>query len=693
MILVRALIAIAFFSASAVQADGIDEERYGKKTSQLNRLLERAGFKEISKSYALVIGVSDFDHFENLPTKNDPLRVADHLINEADFDMVHVLTGDKVTDGRVEQLLLDKFRMLVDENDRFLIYWSGHGVTIGTGGGAVGFLPTMESRPESISSMIAMADLHNWSKFVDANHVLFLLDSCFSGLVGAVTQSDSIEAISRDQMAGKGKHLISAGGATEQTIAIDELGGSIFTHALLKGLRGSADSRNELGQDNLVTVSELKAYISLEVGRLRRVYGWKHKITPQLRDTIGSDGEFFFPIAAAFPDAESIEQSGRGQIFTQSATTTGTSRVLSELEALGYAPDQISRVMSLLDDLKSKSQDFSRKIKVGFVFVGPIDDNGWTARHNAGRIALEEHFEEFATTAFVENVPEGPDAERILTAMAEDGADLIFTTSFGYMDPTIKVAQKYPDVKFEVATAYKRSDNVGNFDARHYEGRAIQGLIAGHITKTNKIGYIASFPIPEVIRGINASFLHAKKASPDVTMEIVWSYTWFDPSKEADAALALIDSGVDVILQHTDSTAPHAVAAEAGHVATFGHQSDMAEYAPYPRVASLITNWAPYYIHRAQAVMDSNWESADNWPGIGEGVIQIGEITEMVPIEVKEEALRLRDSIGDGSYHPFTGPLRRQDGSLWLAEGEVASDAALLGMDFLLDGLVAAIPN
>ena len=332
-------------------------------------------------------------------------------------------------------------------------------------------------------------------------------------------------------------------------------------------------------------------------------------------------------------------------------------------------------------------------VKVGFIYVGPIGDGGWTFEHNEGRLAVEEEFGDQVETVYQESVPEGADAERALTQMALQGADLIFTTSFGYMDQTVAVAEKFPDVKFEHATGYKRADNVGTYSARFYEGRAVQGLIAGNLTESNRIGYIASFPIPEVIRGINSAYIHAKKANPDVEFSIVWAYTWFDPAKEADAAKALIEQGADVILQHTDSTAPQAAAAEAGDVYTFGQASDMAEYAPMPRVSSIIDNWAPYYIERVGAVIDCTWESDDTWDGIGPGMVGIGEITDAVPEEVKAEAEALRDEIAAGEYHPFTGPLNRQDGSEWLAEGETADDGTLLGMDFYVEGLTGEIPN
>ncbi len=291
-------------------------------------------------------------------------------------------------------------------------------------------------------------------------------------------------------------------------------------------------------------------------------------------------------------------------------------------------------------------------------------------------------------------MPEGADAERVLQQMALQGANIIFTTSFGYMDATNNVAAQFPDVKFEHATGYRRDHpNVATYDARFYEGRAVTGTMAGRLTKTNKIGYIGSFPIPEVIQGINSSFLHARKVNPDVEMVVIWAFTWFDPAKEADAAKAMIEQGVDVILQHTDSTAPHAAAQAAGNVYTFGQASDMSAYAPMPRVSAIIDNWGPYYVRRIQALMDGTWESTNTWGGMAEGEVVIGEITDAVPAEVKAEALALVAAITDRSYHPFTGPINKQDGSAWLAEGEVADDGTLAGMNFFVEGLTAEIPS
>jgi len=330
--------------------------------------------------------------------------------------------------------------------------------------------------------------------------------------------------------------------------------------------------------------------------------------------------------------------------------------------------------------------------KVGFIYVGPTGDFGWSHEHNIGRLAVEEHFGDKVETTFVESVPEGADAERVLSQMALSGHDLIFTTSFGYMDPTLNVAARFPNVKFEHATGYKRADNVSTYSARFYEGRAVIGHIAGRMTETNKIGYIASYPIPEVIRGINAAFIHARKANPDVEFSVVWAYTWFDPAKEADAANALIEQGVDVIMQHTDSTAPMSIAEDRGIIA-FGQASDMINFGPNAQMTAIIDNWAPYYIERVQAVLDGTWESTDTWDGIGAGMVKLAPFSDRIPADVAAEAQALADSIAAGDYHPFTGPLDKQDGTPWLAEGEVADDGTLLGMNFYVEGLTGAIPQ
>jgi len=332
------------------------------------------------------------------------------------------------------------------------------------------------------------------------------------------------------------------------------------------------------------------------------------------------------------------------------------------------------------------------KTKVGFVYVGPVGDFGWSYEHNEGRKAVEEAFGDKVETMFVESVPEGADSERVMTQMALDGADLIFTTSFGYMDPTINVAKKFPNVKFEHATGYKQADNVSIYSARFYEGRSVIGHIAGHMTKTNTIGYIASFPIPEVIRGINAAYIAAKKVNPDVKLKIVWAYTWFDPAKEADAANALIEQGADIIMQHTDSPAAMTIAEEKGMYA-FGQASDMKQFGPTARLSSIIDDWAPYYIARTQAVMDGTWESTSTWDGIKEGMVGIGDFSNDIPADVQASATALKEALMSGSTHSFTGPVNKQDGSAWLAAGETADDGTLLGMNFYVEGIEGSVPN
>jgi basic membrane protein A and related proteins len=333
------------------------------------------------------------------------------------------------------------------------------------------------------------------------------------------------------------------------------------------------------------------------------------------------------------------------------------------------------------------------RLKVGFVYVGPVGDGGWTYQHDQGRLAVEEAYGDRVETIFQESVPEGADAERVLTQMALSGAGLIFTTSFGFMEATMNVAERFPNVKFEHATGYSRAENVATYDARFYEGRAVVGTIAGRMTRTNRIGYIASFPIPEVIQGINSTFLHARKVNPDVELVVIWVYSWFDPAKEADAAQAMIQQGVDVITQHTDSTAPLAEAAKTEGIIGFGQASDMAEYKPTPRVASIIDNWAPYYVKRVGAALDGTWESGNSWGGIAEDEVVIGEITDAVPDEVRQEAEAMIEAIRSGEYHPFTGPINRQDGSVWLAEGETATDEQLVSMDFYVEGMTGDIPS
>ncbi len=331
------------------------------------------------------------------------------------------------------------------------------------------------------------------------------------------------------------------------------------------------------------------------------------------------------------------------------------------------------------------------KLKVGFIYVGPIGDHGWTYQHHQGLLAVEEAFGDKVETVYVENVAEGPDAERAITRLARQGAGIIFTTSFGYMDPTIKVAKRFPDVKFEHGTGYKRADNVTTYSARFYEGRYVIGQIAARMSKSGVAGYIASFPIPEVVRGINSFLLGAQSINPDFKLKIVWVSTWFDPGKEADAAKVLIGQGADIITQHTDSTAPLQIAAEQG-VVGFGQASDMIKFAPNTQLTAIIDDWAPYYVRRVQAVLDGTWKSEDTWDGMGPGMVAMAPYTNL-PDDVVAMAKETEAKITTGEFHPFTGPIHNQAGEMVIGEGEVLDDGVLLGMNWYVKGVDDKLPQ
>jgi simple sugar transport system substrate-binding protein len=331
------------------------------------------------------------------------------------------------------------------------------------------------------------------------------------------------------------------------------------------------------------------------------------------------------------------------------------------------------------------------KTKVCFVHVGSKTDGGWTQAHDIGRQQLQEHFGEKIETPYLENVPEGPDAERAIERMARSGCALVFTTSFGFMDATLKVAEKFPDVKFEHATGYKTAANVATYNSRFYEGRFINGQIAGKMSKTGVAGYIASFPIPEVVAGINA-FLHgARTVNPEFKLKVIWVNTWFDPGKEADAAKALFDQGVDVLTQHTDTTAPMQVAEERG-LKAFGQASDMIAAGPTAQLSAIVDTWAPYYIKRTQAVLDGTWASAQTFDGLKDGILSMAPYTNM-PDDVKAMAMDSEAKIKSGELKPFSGPINKQDGSAWLKEGESADDGTILGMNFYIEGVDDKLPQ
>ncbi|WP_438466261.1 BMP family ABC transporter substrate-binding protein [Marinomonas sp. PE14-40] len=330
--------------------------------------------------------------------------------------------------------------------------------------------------------------------------------------------------------------------------------------------------------------------------------------------------------------------------------------------------------------------------KVGFVYVGPIGDHGWSYEHNRGREELQSFFGDKIETTFVENVPEGADAQRVITQLAKAGNDLIFTTSFGFMNPTLKVSKRFKKTTFEHATGYKRSKNMGTYALRTYEGRYVSGVAAGMLTKTNTIGYIASFPIPEVFRDINAVYMGAKTVNPDIDIKIVWVNTWYDPGKETDAANALIDQGVDIMLQHTDSPAP-LIAAQKRGIKGIGQASDMSHFAPDAHIFSIRDNWFPYYLKTTQAVMNGTYKPQDFWGGFKDDMLNVSSINTNLPIEVRAKIDETYNAIRSGEFKPFTGPIKDNSGKLVIEANHTLTDKELSQVNWYVEGIKAKMPN
>ncbi len=343
--------------------------------------------------------------------------------------------------------------------------------------------------------------------------------------------------------------------------------------------------------------------------------------------------------------------------------------------------------MAALAASSARAED---KLKVGFVYVGPVGDFGYSYQHDQGRLALQKALGDKVETTFLENVPEA-DSERAFEQLARSGHKLIFGTSFGFMDPELKVAKKFPKVGFEHATGYKLAPNLATYSARFYEGRYIMGEIAAKVSKTHTVGYIGSFPIPEVVSGIDAFMLGAQKVDPDFKIKIVWVNSWFDPGKEADAAKALIAQGADIIAQHTDSAAALQEAEKAG-VHGFGQSSDMAKFAPKAILTSLEDNWGPYYVQEAKAAMDGTWKSHDTWGGLAAGMVMMGPYENM-PADVKAMAEQTEADIKSGKTVVFAGPITKQDGTMAVKAGEVMPDKGILGMNFYVKGVDDKLPQ
>ena len=333
-------------------------------------------------------------------------------------------------------------------------------------------------------------------------------------------------------------------------------------------------------------------------------------------------------------------------------------------------------------------------LKIGFVYVAPLTEAGWVRQHEEGRKALQTALGKRVQTTYVEDVAEGPDAERVIRDLAQQGNTLIFTPSFGYMEPTLKVAQEFPKVKFESITGYKTAANVSVANARYYEGRYLAGIAAGRMTQTHVAGYVAGFPIPEVLQGINAFTLGMRSVDPKAEVKVVWLNAWFDPTRERDAAMTLFNQNVDVVSFHTGSTAVMAAAQERGKMAIAYH-SDMRNIAPDAQLVSVTHRWGDYYTERAKAVLDGSWKSGAVWGGVKEGMIRVGDFGPKVPQSVRTEVLTAQKAIGQGKLQPFHAleDVRDNEGHVVIAKGETLSDEKILGMNWLVAGVQGKISH
>lgn len=330
--------------------------------------------------------------------------------------------------------------------------------------------------------------------------------------------------------------------------------------------------------------------------------------------------------------------------------------------------------------------------KIGFVYVSPIGDAGWTFQHDEGRKELEKALGNKIQTKYVENVAEGADAERVIREFAAGGHKVVFATSFGYMNYVERVARQFPNVTFLHATGYKSGKNFGNYNARFYEGRYLNGVIAGKMTKSSVLGYVAAFPIPEVLQGINAFTLGAKSVNPKAEVRVIWTNAWYDPGKEREAAMTLISQGADMLTQHTDSTAVVQAAEEKG-VYAFGYHSDMAKYGPKAQLTATTHHWGAFYTKTVQDVLAGSWKPASIWGGFKDGMIRLAPLNPAVPADVKALVGELEGKLKAGSFHPFTGPVVDQSGKERLAQGAVMDDLTLGKMDYFVQGVASRLPT
>jgi len=331
-------------------------------------------------------------------------------------------------------------------------------------------------------------------------------------------------------------------------------------------------------------------------------------------------------------------------------------------------------------------------LNIAFAYVGPVGDGGWSFAHDNGRKALEKEFGDKVKTTFVESVPESADAERVFRDLVGQGNKLIFGTTFGYMEPMLKVAADNKEIKFEHATGYKTAENLRTYDSRTYEGAYMAGIIAGSMTKSNTLGVVGSVPIPEVLRNINSFTMGAQSVNPKITTKVVWVNEWFSPPKETEAATALINGGADVLFQNTDSPAVLKTAQEKGKRA-FGWDSDMTAYGPKAHLASAVINWGPYYIKATKDALEGKWATGASWWGVKEGAIDIVSIADDVPADIKTKVETVKAGLKDGSYSIWKGPIVGQDGKELVAAGAVADDKFLSGVNFYVKGVDGKVPG
>ena len=360
-----------------------------------------------------------------------------------------------------------------------------------------------------------------------------------------------------------------------------------------------------------------------------------------------------------------------------------------EMEAEPTATEAMEEEEEMEEEATPTEEEMAEEeeeLQVAFIYIGQPGDLGWTYEHEQGRLMVEEELGDQVDTFTVPDVPEGPDAEKSIRDVVNQGADMVFTTSFGYMDPTLTVAQDNPEVVFEHCSGFKTNDNMSTYFGRIYQPRYLSGLVAGSMTENNQIGYVAAFPIPEVIRGINAFTLGVREVNPEATVQVVWTNTWYDPVKEREAAQALLDQGVDMIAQHQDTTEPQKAAQEAGAL-SIGYDSDMQQFVGDTVLTSPVWNWGTYYVDTIQNVLDGSWETHQFWGGLESEVVKLADFSDRVPEDVRTLVEEERTRITDTDWDVFCGPVTNQDGEVQVPEGECLSDQEMLSMEWFVEGV------